>query len=260
MVSHVVGNSGAATNHSQTISGTADNVITTQPEAPITQEPEISYLSCIRETLQVTGLSMDTIDIIVCSWREGTKSQYQSYAKKWFEFCKTNKCHIISPPLPLAMQFLSDMYRAGLSYGSINTARSVLSSLLYLENSSIPFGQLPIVKRFMKGIFRLRASLPKYSATWDVNLAFEYIRKHDLVLLKWKDLYYRIAFLLCLLSGQRCQTVSKLFLDNMVVNEDKVTFLITEKLKLKFDCNSMSHQPGVEELYACPTITDSYDP
>ena len=222
MVPLVVGNSGAATHHSQTISGIADNAITTQPEAPITQEPEISYLSYIRETLQVTGLSMDTIDIIVSSWREGTKSQYQSYTKKWFEFCKTNKCHIISPPLPLAMQFLSDMYHAGLSYSSINTARSVLSSLLYLENSSIPFGQLPIVKRFMKGIFELRPSLPKYSATWDVNLAFEYIRKHDLVLLKLKDLAYRIAFLLCLLSGQRCQTVSKLFLDNMVVNE--VTF------------------------------------
>ena len=174
---------------------------------------------------------MDTIDIIVSSWREGTKSQYQSYAKKWFEFCKTNKCHIISPPLPLAMQFLSDMYHAGLSYSSINTARSVLSSLLFLENSSIPFGQLPVVKRLMKGIFELRPSFPKYSATWDVNLAFEYIRKHDLVLLKLKDLSYRMAFLLCLLSGQRCQTVSKLFLDNMVVNEDKVTFLITEKLK-----------------------------
>ena len=204
---------------------------TTKHEAPITQEPEISYLSCIRETLQVTGLYMDTIDIIVSSWREGTKSQYQSYAKKWFEFCKTNKCHITSPPLLLAMQFLSDMYHAGLSYSSINTARSVLSYLLYCENSSIPFGQLPIVKRFMKGIFELRPSLPKYSATWGVNLAFEYIRKHDLLLLKLKDLSYRMAFLLCLLSGQRCQTVSKLFLDNMVVNEDKVTFLITKKLK-----------------------------
>ena len=153
MVPLVVGNSGTATHLSQPISGTADNAITTLPEAPTTQEPEISYLSCIRETLQVTGLSKDTIDIIVSSWREGTKSQYQSYAKKWFEFCKTNKCHIISPPLPLAMQFLSDLFHSGLSYSSINTARSVLSSLLYLENSSIPFGQLPIVKRFMKGIF-----------------------------------------------------------------------------------------------------------
>ena len=129
------------------------------------------------------------------------------------------------------MQFLSDMFHSGLSYSSINTARSVLSSLLYLDNSSIPFGQLPIAKRFMKGIFELCPSLPKYTTTWNVNLAFEYIRKHDLALLTLQGLSHRIAFLLCLLSRQRCHTVSKLFIDNMILEDDKVTFLITEKLK-----------------------------
>lgn len=50
----------------------------------------------------------------------------------------------------------------------VNTARSMLSSVLQLNNNSLlPVGQLPIVKRFMKGIYVLRPSLPRY-------LGFEY--------------------------------------------------------------------------------------
>lgn len=40
-----------------------------------------------------------------------------------------------------------------------------------------------------------------------------------------------MAFLLALLSGQRCQTISKLSLDNMTIDESKITFVVTEKLK-----------------------------
>ena len=60
----------------------------------------------------------------------------------------------ISPPLPMAVDFLSMLNEKGFSYSTMNTARSMLPSILQLNvNSSLPFGQLPIVKRFMKGIF-----------------------------------------------------------------------------------------------------------
>ena len=101
---------------------------------------------------RLRGFSTDTIDIILSSWREGTQSQYQSVAKKWFEFCEKNHCDVVSTPVPLAMSFLSELFHSGLSYSYINTARSVLSSLLHVD-SHIAFGQLPIVKRFMKGVF-----------------------------------------------------------------------------------------------------------
>ena len=68
----------------------------------------------------------------------------------------------MSLPLPLTLDFLSTMYEKVLSsYSTINTARSMLSSIVQLNiNSSIPFGQLPIVRRFMKGLFELRPALP----------------------------------------------------------------------------------------------------
>ena len=191
------------------------------------------------------GFSADTIDIILSSWREGTQTQYQSVAKKWFEFCKKNNCDVISCPLPLAMSFLSDLFHSGLSYSYINTARSALSSLLHFD-SHIPFGQLPLVKRFMKGVFEKRPALPRYSSTWDINVVFSYIRKQEPVhLLSLRDLSHRFAFLLCLLSGQRCQTIFKLSLDNMSIEDSKVTFVVTETLK---HTRVGSHQKPLEFL------------
>jgi hypothetical protein len=122
-------------------------------DPPTSQEAKDSYLSCIRGKLQVKGFSSDTIDIILSSWRDGTLTQYQPVANKWFEFCEKHNCDAISTPLPLVMSFLSELFHSGLFYSYINTARSVLSSLLQFDDTPIPFGQFPIVKRFMKGVF-----------------------------------------------------------------------------------------------------------
>ena len=64
-------------------------------------------------------------------------------------------------------------------------------------------------------------------------------------LLSLKDLTYRFAFLLCLLSGQRCQTIFSLSLDNMSIEDSKVRFTITEKLK---HTRAGTHQKPLEFL------------
>ena len=46
------------------------------------------------------------------------------------------------------------LHSQGLSYSSINTARSALSSILKLDNCD-NFGTHPLVTRFMKGIYEL---------------------------------------------------------------------------------------------------------
>jgi len=38
-------------------------------------------------------------------------------------------------------------------------------------------GNHPLVERFMKGVFALRPSQPRYSAVWDVNQVLTYLRK-----------------------------------------------------------------------------------
>ena len=153
MVPHALTNTGANTSRPFTSSESVTAAVQASAETSSTQEAKTSYLSCIRGKLQVRGFSTDTIDIILSSWREGTQSQYQSVAKKWFEFCEKNHCDVVSTPVPLSMSFLSELFHSGLS--------SVLSSLLHVD-SHIAFGQLPIVNRFMKGVFEKRPALPRY--------------------------------------------------------------------------------------------------
>ena len=38
------------------------------------------------------------------------------------------------------------------------------------------FGEHPVVCRFLKGIFELRPSLPKYTEIWDVAKVLEYLK------------------------------------------------------------------------------------
>lgn len=117
------------------------------------------------------------------------------------------------------------------SYSAINTAKSALSSFLHL-GTDISFGKLPIVKRFMKGIFEQRATFPRHQDIWDLNPVFDHFRlQHGVANLTLKELSMKTTFLLCLLSGQRCQTIKLLYIDHMDVMADRYTFHVDSKVK-----------------------------
>ena len=130
----------------------------------------------IREKLTGQGFSPSTINIILSSWRKGTQSQYNSSLQKWLLFCREHHTSIFSLSVSEALDFLTSLYHKGLSYSAINTARSALSSVLLLGTDT-SFSQLPIVTRFMKGIFELRPAFPRHKEIWDLNLVFDYFRK-----------------------------------------------------------------------------------
>lgn len=61
----------------------------------------------------------------------------------------------------------------------------------------------------MRGLFNLRPSLPRYSATWDVNTVLTYISSLKLVhTLSLKTLTLKLVTLLAILTGQRVQTLT----------------------------------------------------
>ena len=133
----------------------------------------------------------------MASWRSVTKSQYRVYLKKWFSFCSETGCDIISPGIPQALDFLSSLRQSGLNYSSINTARCALSSILQLSDSGVTFGQLPIVKRFMKGVFEICPALPRYKSTWNVGDVLNYFRLQQhasLLTLKRIDIKSDLSF------------------------------------------------------------------
>ena len=108
------------------------------------------------------------------------------------------------------INFLATLFSAGLGYSAINTAHSALSSVLGLSNN-ITFGSHPLVVHFLKGVFELKPSLPHYSRIWDVATVLQYLRTLGPASeLDLKTLTTNTTMLLCLLTGQRCQTLTKL--------------------------------------------------
>lgn len=182
----------------------------------------------------------------MASWRKGTKHQYQTYLSKWITFCSEREVNFLSAPVFTGIDFLASLFDNGYAYSSINTARSALSSLLQTEP---PFGQHMLVKRFMKGVFEIKPSLPRYTEIWDVSPVLNFIRGRTTLSLK--ELSYQLTFLLLILSGQRCQTVHLLAINNMTMSENKCTFHISQNVKQSRPGNHIP--PVVYESYPVDT-------
>ena len=122
------------------------------PSTP--QKAETSYLSLVRKKLIDQDIPSNVDEIILSSWRPGTQNQYSSSLRKWFEFCDVRSINIVLLTVPQVLEFLTIIHENGLSYSFVNTAKSALSSILELGTQTC-LGQLPIVKRFMKGALYL---------------------------------------------------------------------------------------------------------
>jgi len=132
-----------------------------------------------------------------------------------------------------------------ISYSGINTARSALSSVLTVNDCST-FGTHPLVKRFMKGVFEKRPSLPRYTCTWNVSTVLNFLGSlPNIEEITLKDLSHKVVMLMALLTGQRAQTLHALDISTMEMTENKITFYITEVLK---HTKPGRHQQPVEFL------------
>ena len=66
------------------------------------------------------------------------------------------------------------LYAQGLSYSTLNTARSALSSILCISDCQ-NFGSHPLVVRFMKGVFEICKPNPKYDDIRDGSKVLNYL-------------------------------------------------------------------------------------
>ena len=167
----------------------------------------------------------------MASWRTGTTKQYKVYLKRWEQFCQSQGINRFDASVENGIDFLATLFTSGLGYSAINTARSALSSVLILPNN-ITFGAHPLVARFLKGVFELKPSLPRYSSIWDVSIVLQHLRSlGPPTQLDLKSLTKKTTMLLCLLTGQRCQTITKLDTALMQELPGKIVFTLGDKLK-----------------------------
>ena len=130
-----------------------------------------------------------------------------------------------------AIEFLTQLFRSWIGYSTINTARSALSSVITLSGGT-PVGEHPLICRFVKGVFELRPCLPKYTEIWDVAMMLNYLKTLDPPRgLTLKNLMLKAFTLLCLLSGQRSQTIHKFNIDFIQKLPTMYHISVREKLK-----------------------------
>ena len=133
------------------------------PNQPAVKHPlgkTLKILACLVDGTKIIK-NFEVEKLILDSWASGTRKQYKIYFKQWTTFCKTQPVDISSALIKDGTEFLLSLYKKGLGYSAINTARSMLSKILPVKEG-IKFGKHLIVTRMLKGIFRTRPALPRY--------------------------------------------------------------------------------------------------
>ena len=170
------------------------------------------------------------IDIIAASRKDTTQKQYKTYLKKWDKYCVGNNISQYSPSVADVLEYLTELFHSGLSYSSLNTARSALSAIINVQGK--PVGEHPYVVRFLKGVFNLRPSMPKNTTTWDPEIVLKYLKTLPPVKkLDFKMLTLKCVTLLWLLSGQRGQSMRLIDFRNIKIDKDKVKISFGDVLK-----------------------------
>ena len=130
----------------------------------------------------------------------------------------------------------------------MNTARAALSTFIFINGK--PVGSQPLVIRYLKGVFALRPSLPKYQVTWHVQQVLEYLRTlWPLSALSLQKLSHKLAMLCLLLTGQRGQTVHMFDIHNISRDTNSYRIRIGDPVK--------QTRPGyhIPEIYL-PSFSD----
>ena len=188
-----------------------------------TSEP-IGYFS-FRSMLRGFELPEDTWALINSSWRDSTKCQYNSALRKWLSYCTERSVHSASPSINDVLTFLTHLYKTGLSYSTISSVKSVLSTLIHIPGIT-KIAEHPLVQRLITGIFNSRPTLPRYNFIWYTSIVINFLKGLD-----YDYLSHKLAVLLTILSGQRVSTVHKFRLSQLHITKDIAIFIIPSLLK-----------------------------
>ena len=159
--------------------------------------------------------------------------------------CSQNNIDPLQPLIPNVIDFLTLLFDSGVGYSAINTARSALSTILTRENG-LPIGEHPLISRLLKGVFEQRPSIPKHTTIWDVGHLLDYLRRlSPISQLSLKELSLETVTLLCLLTGQTCQTIHAIDIQNMQQLLNMIRITISQPLKMT---KAGKHQAPLELL------------
>ena len=158
---------------------------------------------------------------------DSTYKQYNSELKKWVLFCSKNNIKIENFEVKDVIRFLTEEFKKGTKYGSLNSMRATISKI---GNTDLSNNR--DINTFFKGLYRLRPSLSKYSFTWDVELVLSELESwFPLESLDLTKLTQKLVMLLALGTGFRVQNLAFLKLDDIISTQAGVQLKVTDLIK-----------------------------
>ncbi|KAJ8910618.1 hypothetical protein NQ315_002854 [Exocentrus adspersus] len=141
--------------------------------APAIGKPYPGRSEVIRKAFLSRNVPDSAIATIMSSVSPATLRQYDSTYKLWWHYCSTENISLFKPTIEKVVSFLQHLANTtNYKYGTFNSHISALSLICSTDLVSSP-----VLKRFKKGISRLRPSRPKYSLTWDPLPVLNYIER-----------------------------------------------------------------------------------
>lgn len=166
-------------------------------------------------------------DILLSSLTSSSTKQYNTAWKKWWSFCTDKDISCFQPSVKSVLQFLTDEFHKGASLGSLNSFRSAIAFIVGPH-----IGEDFRIKRFFKGVFKLRPGTPKYQFSWNPAIVLDHLSSwgHNTTL-DLVQLTGKVASLLALATGQRVQTLSLIDIRNIVVEGEIMHIRIEDFIK-----------------------------
>lgn len=180
----------------------------------------------IKQAYLKQDIPSDSVDIILNSLSKSTLSQYNVALKQWYLFCQINNFDCYNSPIKNIVTFLTEQFKKGASYGTLNSFRSALSLIIGKETCNCD-----IISRFFKGVFKMKPVFPKYHTTWDPNIVLEYLSKIPNESAPLDSLVKKLVTLLALSTGQRVQTLSFIDLSCISNQNTYITITVNDILK-----------------------------
>ncbi|XP_048003050.1 uncharacterized protein LOC125239479 [Leguminivora glycinivorella] len=224
-----------------------------QTTPPLAHQPYPGCRDAISKAFSRRGVPTEAIPLTLASLSENTIKQYNVSLKLWWEFCNVHSIEVLEPSITSILTFLTGEFNKGCSYGTLNSHRSALALLLPNVSSD------ERVKRLLKGVFRLKPSLPKYNNTWDPQVVLDLVSTwYPNTELTLEKLTKKLAILLAICTAHRVQTFSLIKIENIHITENLIKISIPDLIKTSAPGRE---QPLLnipyfrENLSICPALT-----
>jgi hypothetical protein len=162
------------------------------------------------------------------AWRKSTKAHYASAWRKWVLWARKRDVDPVQADVPEFLTYLSELVStSNLSFATLEGYRSAISTI-HPKINGVPLGQNPVVSLFFRGLYNIRPSLPRYSATWSYDVVLEFLENSWSAnnLLNLKQLTLKLVALLAVSRPSRANEWAFVGLPNSNQPESDGTFLL----------------------------------